>query len=413
MKPLLSLVMMVKNEAKNIRAVLETVRPFVDRYTILDTGSTDGTQAIVAEVMGGTLGSLIEEPFQGYAETRNRVLDLDAERRYFSDAGAAASQPECEFQLMLSGDEYLVGGAELRRHLEAFGSKADCHALRVEIEKKLPWQGRITKTGSAWRYADDDCGIDEVPTWKGEGPGVVFPFLGARIEHRESDPQKRMETVRDVHIPLLEAALERNPENARALELLAEKHIYLANWSEPAEGDKDHEIELAAEYLRIRMLLPFENQDQQKFLAYRWLHCEMLIKRRPMEQLLNSARELLKHDPERPETALLVAQIAAKVDGLRVGDVYRAAHHAAQVGKNFRMRGYINSAAPTDLTCEWRAHQLAAIAADQLGDSVPEAKEIARQHAEEAIKADGPRFLFRKFLPDGDKKPTAEQPSAT
>ena len=47
--PLISLVMIVKNEAAILRETLERVRPIVDEWVIVDTGSTDGTQAIISE----------------------------------------------------------------------------------------------------------------------------------------------------------------------------------------------------------------------------------------------------------------------------------------------------------------------------------------------------------------------------
>ena len=43
-QPLIGLVMIVKNEAKRIVEVLASYRPYIDTWTILDTGSTDGTQ---------------------------------------------------------------------------------------------------------------------------------------------------------------------------------------------------------------------------------------------------------------------------------------------------------------------------------------------------------------------------------
>ena len=42
-RPLLELVMITLNEAATIDRTLASVKPFIDRYTILDTGSTDGT----------------------------------------------------------------------------------------------------------------------------------------------------------------------------------------------------------------------------------------------------------------------------------------------------------------------------------------------------------------------------------
>src|SRR4029079_14860510 len=51
-RPLLSLVIIVKNEVRGIRETIESVKPFVDRYTILDTGSTAGTPAGIREAVG-------------------------------------------------------------------------------------------------------------------------------------------------------------------------------------------------------------------------------------------------------------------------------------------------------------------------------------------------------------------------
>jgi glycosyltransferase involved in cell wall biosynthesis len=45
--PLLGLVMVVKNEAEQIERCLESVRPYIDYWTICDTGSTDDTEARV------------------------------------------------------------------------------------------------------------------------------------------------------------------------------------------------------------------------------------------------------------------------------------------------------------------------------------------------------------------------------
>lgn len=46
----LSVVMIVKNEIKNIRTAIETIHPIADEIIINDTGSTDGTQDILEEL---------------------------------------------------------------------------------------------------------------------------------------------------------------------------------------------------------------------------------------------------------------------------------------------------------------------------------------------------------------------------
>lgn len=104
-RPLLSLVMMVKNEAKSIGGTIDSVRPYVDRFTILDTGSDDNTVALIREHFGDTPGEVHHGAFTNYAESRNFVFHLEGTQSIF--------------RLFLSGDEYLRNGAALRSWCEA------------------------------------------------------------------------------------------------------------------------------------------------------------------------------------------------------------------------------------------------------------------------------------------------------
>ncbi len=96
--------MIVKDEASSIVGTIESVKGVVDRYTILDTGSTDGTRELIREAFRGTPGDIYEEPFIDFATTRNRAIELEG--------------TQSVFVLMLSGDEYLRRGASLRRFCE-------------------------------------------------------------------------------------------------------------------------------------------------------------------------------------------------------------------------------------------------------------------------------------------------------
>ena len=80
--------MIVKNEAASIAKTIESVRGVVDRYCI--------TVALIKSAFGSTPGHVYTEPFVDFATTRNRVLQL--------------AEKECQYTLMLSGDEYLRNG---------------------------------------------------------------------------------------------------------------------------------------------------------------------------------------------------------------------------------------------------------------------------------------------------------------
>ena len=60
--PTISLCMIVKNEASVIRRCLDSVRPIITHWVIVDTGSTDGTQDIIRAHMHDIPGELHERP---------------------------------------------------------------------------------------------------------------------------------------------------------------------------------------------------------------------------------------------------------------------------------------------------------------------------------------------------------------
>lgn len=118
-KPLVTLCMIVKNERASLVSTLNSVLGHVDRYSILDTGSTDGSlelmeawfrthldqqQEAEAQEGGDRQWQLHRGPFVDFSTTRNEALRL---------AGSAS-----EFVLFLNGDDRLVHGARMRRWLE-------------------------------------------------------------------------------------------------------------------------------------------------------------------------------------------------------------------------------------------------------------------------------------------------------
>lgn len=94
--PLLSVIVITRNEAARLRRCLESV-PFADQIIVVDNGSTDGTQALARE-LGATV---IETPdWPGFGPQKNRalaaatgrwVLSLDADE-WLGPALAASVQ---------------------------------------------------------------------------------------------------------------------------------------------------------------------------------------------------------------------------------------------------------------------------------------------------------------------------------
>ncbi|MBV8501825.1 MAG: glycosyltransferase [Paucibacter sp.] len=89
----LALVVIARNEAPRIRRLLDSVRPFVDRMLVLDTGSVDDTVAL-AQAAGARVERF--EWCADFSAARNRALTL---------AGA-------DWHLVLDADEWLEEGGE-------------------------------------------------------------------------------------------------------------------------------------------------------------------------------------------------------------------------------------------------------------------------------------------------------------
>jgi len=136
-RPLLGLCMIVRNEARRIAEVLASYRPHIDAWTILDTGSTDGTQDLIRAALDGIPGDIHEEPFVDFATSRNRALELHGSSTVFS--------------IMPNGD-VLSGGSELTAFLAAHRYDLAVGAYRVRIMPGHYYHPLVMRTGTGWRY---------------------------------------------------------------------------------------------------------------------------------------------------------------------------------------------------------------------------------------------------------------------
>lgn len=214
---LLTLTMILKNEAHGIARTLASARPHVDRWCILDTGSTDGTQAAVRDAMNGVPGELHEEPFVDFATTRNRGLDL---------CGTAT-----DFILWLDADDELRGGEALRAFLAGRREQggAEAYSVSVEMTGTTFDSARVLGSRSGWRF---EGVVHEVLTHP-DRPVPSQRIEGVTLLHgagAQSQVRSRARWERDV--PLLEGALARDPRATRPAFYLGMTLLWLERFEE-------------------------------------------------------------------------------------------------------------------------------------------------------------------------------------
>ena len=236
---LIHLCIMVKNGGEQFENMLIQNLPIMDCWTILDTGSTDGTIDIINRVLvGKKKGQLYCEPFVNFRDTRNRCLDL---------AGKT-----CKYTLMLD-DTYIIQN-NLREFLntvrgDQFG---DTFSMYIKSDDNEYVSNRIVKTDRMLRYIYT---IHEVITSK-NNINVIVPITQSNIlDHRCDYMETRTMNRKQYDIQLLLEELKEDPTDPRHLYYLGQTYNVIGNF------------EKAYEYFIQRVNHPNEGFIQEKIDA--------------------------------------------------------------------------------------------------------------------------------------------------
>lgn len=201
-RPRICLNMIVKNEAHVIERCLSSARPLIDAWCIVDTGSTDGTQARIAQLMAGIPGTLHERPWRNFGHNRTEALQL-------------ARAQGCDYLLFVDADErFDTPSGFAWPMLDADSYELPCHyadiiyARRALVAARLPWRWE----GVLHEYLDCSAPHQTVPL---AAPAIVVAHDGARAR----DPETYLKDI-----ALLEAALAEQPDNARNVYYLAQSY---------------------------------------------------------------------------------------------------------------------------------------------------------------------------------------------
>ncbi len=194
--------MIVRNESRVILRSLASVKPKIDYWVIVDTGSTDGTQEIIREFMKDLPGELHEKPWIDFEHNRNEALALALNK--------------ADYLLFLDADEEWVisndfDKNELHRDFYAVRNRdlnVDLHRIGL-INARLPWY---------WEGVLHEE-IRSPLEVKGEVLEGVINYGLPRDGHRAQDP---IRYKKDAEV--LEKALLKDPDNARYVFFLAQSY---------------------------------------------------------------------------------------------------------------------------------------------------------------------------------------------
>lgn len=195
----LCLNMIVKNEAHVIRRCLESVRPFISHWTIVDTGSTDGTQAIVRETLAAIPGELYERPWRDFGTNRSEAIAL--------------ARGKADYILVMDADHVLRAPPDYRfGDLDADAYYISHRYAGVDYGIAILLADRI-----AWRY---EGVLHEYVT--ADAPHKIVPLAGPWVDVYHEGARSRDPETYKRDAAILEQALLKDPANTRYAFYLAQ-----------------------------------------------------------------------------------------------------------------------------------------------------------------------------------------------
>lgn len=224
------LCMIVKDEANIIKRCLESVKPHISSWCIVDTGSHDGTQKRVQEALAGIPGQLHSRPWVNFAHNRNEALEL-------------AFQSGADYIMTIDADEVLVTPP-------IHGLTDDVYTINVQTLHDTGEREWLVKNGYKGRWTG---AIHEYLQHEGIWVHIKDArFLSYSDGARAKDPQRH-----NLDLLAIFREINKDPKNPRNFYYLGATYL--------AAGD----LEQAAEAFKIRLKMggdPVELERAQKYL---------------------------------------------------------------------------------------------------------------------------------------------------
>jgi glycosyltransferase involved in cell wall biosynthesis len=274
-KQTICLNMIVKNESHVIERCLTSVKPWIDYWVIVDTGSTDGTQKKIRDFLQDISGELYERQWVNFSHNRNEAL------RYAHGKG--------DYLLLIDADDCL----EFEKNFKMPYLTHDCYYVLQHIQVN-----QVNFRNKAYLF------LKNTPEFKWIGPlhetiysetpkssaimdGVINRYL--KDGSRGQDPNQHL---RDLDI--LKKALEKDPADARSLFYLAIEYLHMNDNQKALES--------------FEKMAAMNSSKDETYYALFCIGVLQIALKMSSEIFLNSLCKAYQFDPERIEPLYEMAQ---------------------------------------------------------------------------------------------------------
>lgn len=320
------LVAIVKNEAKVIKRMIDSAKPFINKWCIVDTGSTDGTQEIVRQELEDLPGVFCQREFTDFSTERNFALEK-------------ARELETDYVLVLDADEVFIALPNSTMPELTI----DAYAIRMQIGNTNQVRIQLFKNDPNFKYVGRAHEVLQIP--ENYVANMLEGFAIISIEDPITEEQKLQKHAN--YAKLLEKDLEEGLNVARTIFYLAGEY----------KQCKQYEKALKAYQQRIDMGGWEEEVFHSKYQT-------AFIKRAanyPRHEIIDAYLFAYQYRPFRAEALMELASY------LRTSDQYHLAYifakQAAEIPYPVREKLFID-----EPTYVWRSLNELLMSAEAIGD---------------------------------------------
>jgi tetratricopeptide (TPR) repeat protein len=295
-RPRICLNMIVRDEAEVIARCLSAVRPLIDHWVIVDTGSSDDTPARIRAALAGIPGELHQRPWKDFGHNRSEAIAL--------------AEGCGDFLLFVDADDQLI----CRQGFAWPTLDRDAYEIEIQHDSLRYRRIALVRAALGWRFEGvvheyPVCAAGAYSTGVLDGLQLRYGGDGAR-----SRAGAAAKFARDA--ALLEAALATEPDNARYAFYLAQSY---------RDGGR---LEDALSAYDRRAAMP--GFDQETYCAR--LEAARLARRldRPEAEVLARFLQAFETRPTRVEALGELATWCRQV-GPRWAQAFAFAHRALQI----------------------------------------------------------------------------------